>query len=217
MSAKGFLNKATRPHLSAAGFLAKHREYMTTGELAPVLSPIIVKLDQAKAEALAAQMDTESLAKEGLGEIARAVMQHIIVSDCAKATVQANKPVKEVKKVVREVRRKNWTAAVYNAAGEVQTRINAKGEVENLVKGFDLSGDADRWLDRRLALDVASDCYGQLKHSHSRIEVKISREDAMARLYKQGAGMVMKHQSKTTSSLSFGVRVKNDKANFSHG
>jgi len=217
MSVKGFLAKATKANLSASGFMSQYREYMTTGELAPLLTPIVTQVEVAKAEALEANRDTESVLKAGVDEIANAVMQHIIACDIAKAhkTIEA-KPAKEAKQV-RAAKVWNWFVTIMNSKGEIQTKTNSKGEQENLEKGFDLAGDADKWADRKLALDGAPDWYAVIAHAHSRAQSIVLRDDAMARFFRQGSKPVLKPQSKGSGKLSFGVKCKQDKASFSNG
>ncbi len=112
---------------------------------------------------------------------------------------------------------KNWTATIFDSKDVIQVRMKANGEEEDLIKGFDVSGDADKWVDRRLALDGASDWYGVIEHNHSNVRVVITRDDANARFYKMTKGPTMKVASKSTGKLSFGVHVKESRTTPSRG
>jgi hypothetical protein len=199
MTPKGFLHKTTtKAANSAAAFLASYREYLTTGELAPVASPIIRKLDEGTI-----------LPTPALKEIQSVVMAHIIASDQAKvehAIEEAQQPKKT----------KPWIASVLDAAGNICTRVNSEGETEDLVKSFDLAQEADRWVDRRL-FEGASDWYGQVKHATMNVETFIQRNDAIARILKQPKGAVMHQKAVSTKTLGFGVKAKQDRSSFSRG
>lgn len=210
MTVKGFLAKATKPNISAQGFLDQYREFMLTGELSYVLSPILAKVDAGE------MMPTPAVAA-----IAVATMYHRIAKDtiAAKKSIAAQEDAKEEGPAKVKAPRKvsNWTSTVLDSAGNVCTRINAKGEEEDMVKGFDASGDADRWSDRRLALDCVAGCYAVVSHAHSAVKTFIMRDDAMARFYRQAKGPTIKPQSKTTDKLGFGVKAKESRSSFSRG
>lgn len=201
MSAKGFLSKITKPNVSAAGFISAYREFMLTGELSYVLSPIIARVDAG-----------DLLPTPALVLISNATMYHQIASD----TIKAEKAIEEQQNPT-SVKPKNWTATIYDSKDVIQVRINPKGEEENLIKSFDVSGDADRWVDRRLSLDGQGDWYAVIQHSHSNVRVVIMRNDAMARFYRQAKKPTMKAQSKSTGALSFRPHVKESRSTFSRG
>lgn len=218
MSVNGFLAKSVKPNLSASGFLSAHRDYMLTGELAPILAPIVAKIDEAKEIALSVKSDTEAVARAGVGIISRAVMDHIVKSDIAKHEARLSRPAKvAVIKVAKERTPKNWIATVFDSKDVVQTRINDDGEEEELIKGFDMSGDADKWLDRRLALDGASDWYGVIEHTHSSVRVNVLRQDSIHRIFRSKKGPASHQKGTSTKSLGFGVKCGNDVAKFSRG
>lgn len=198
MSPKGFLAKATRPNVSAAAFLAAHRDYMTTGELASILSPVLHKVDTG-----------ELLPTPALNVIATAVMGHIIASDIQKLDDKVNNPPEAAKP-------KPWITTIYNAAGVIQTRINPKGEVEDLVKGFEMGQEADRWADRRL-FEGASDWYAEVANAKVNLMNRVERSEAIARILKQPKGPSIHQKAATTKSLGFGVRAKQDRSSFSRG
>lgn len=209
MSPKGFLSKATKPNISAAGFLAQHREYMLSGEMAIVLSPIVAKVDAGELEvSLAVDMAATS------------AMHHIMATNILKGqrSIQAQGQGSKTVKVSRGPRQiKDWTAAIYNSEDVIQIRTKENGEEEEMYKEFDKSSEADRWVDRRLSLDCGPDCYGEVIHTPSARRTVILRDDALARFYKKPKGPTMKPQPGGGGSLSFRPKVKESKVTFSGG
>ena len=212
MTPKGFLAKTTTKAANSAwAFLSQYREYLTTGELKDKASPILVKLDSARAEALSQMKDCEGLAKASLKEIQNAVMTHIIESDARKmekVQEQAQEPGSQTKKP--------WIATIYNADGEVQTRIKDNGDEEDLIKGFDLSQAADRWCDRRL-FDGRSDWYAEVTHASLPIHTRIERQESIARILKQPKGPTVQVKGKSTKTLGFQHKAKDLRVFFSRG
>ena len=202
MSPKGFIHKATIAK-SAIAFLTAHREYLTNGELAPITSPIVAKIDNG-----------EVMPTPGLSEIIKAVFDHNLAQETNKAKaamVKANEP-KEVKAVL---------ARILNGKGEVVTVTGEDGKETLLEQDFDSLSDADRWCDRRL-FDSASDCYGEVIHTKIVIKGKhmttrVNREEAIARILRKPKGAVLAPQKKGTNSLGFGVKCSQDVAKFSRG
>src|SRR5208282_2142241 len=140
MSCKGFLSKATKPNISAAGFLSQHREYMLSGEMSIVLAPIIVKVDTGEIEAIPA-----------LDMAATLAMHHINATNILKGQRSIQSQGTGATKVSRSPRKiKDWTAAIYNSEDVIQIRTKENGEEEEMYKEFDKSSEADRWIDRRL-------------------------------------------------------------------
>lgn len=198
MTARGFLAKTnTKAANSAAAFLQAHRDYLTTGELASATSPILAKLD-AK----------ELLPTPALHEIAQAVLNHIVESDRQKLEANIEKASSP------SGANKPWLAQIIDAHGNICTRLNAQGVEEDLIKGFDHASDADRWVDRRL-YEGASDWHGEVDglgtHTYT------SRLDAMSRMDKKPKGPAIHQRGKSTKTLGFGVRAKQDRASFSRG
>lgn len=187
MSPKGFLHKTTtKAANSAIAFLAQYREYLVTGEVKDKTSPIIAKVDAG-----------ELLPTPALREIQYAVMTHIIEADSAKGT------------------RKPWKASIYDAAGVLQTRMKNDGEEEDLVKGFDLGQEADRWADRRL-FEGTHGWYAIVEHTVlTNVSSRIERGDAMARVLKQPKGPTIHQKGKSTKTLGFGVKAKQTRVTFS--
>lgn len=194
MSPKGFLHKcSTKAANSAVAFLSQYRSFLETGELAQRTSPILAKMDAG-----------ELYPTPALKEIQYAVMTHIIESDRAKLEAK----VEAAQEGTHTSTRKSWMATIYNAAGEIQSRTKDDGEVEELVKGFDLSSDADRWVDRRL-FEGASDWYGEVTHTViPNICTRTERADAIARILKTKKGPVVQVKGKSTKTLGFGVKAK---------
>lgn len=199
MSPKGFLSKATKANVSASAFFAAHRDYMVNGELAHVLSPLVAKVE-----------NREMMPTPALIELQKVVMDHIIMS--AIGTLEASVEAGESSKGTN----KSWKATILNAAGEVQTRINSKGEEEDLIKGFDLAADADRWCDRIL-FEGASDWYATVDHNVANIHTTIMRQDSIARILAKKKGPSVHVKGMTTKSLGFGPHVKQKRVSFSHG
>ena len=228
MSAKGFLHKSNSAKVSASAFLLAHREWLTTGDLGNVTTPILVKLDETKAELIAAKKDTEIVAAVALEEIRVVVLNHMLI----KQTTEAEDRLKEQSERVARGEAptaskprvpKMWEATIYNAKGEIQFRTNNEtGELIKLQEGFDHSSDADGWTDRRL-FDAASDCYGVIictkmnGRDGKPLTLTVIREDAIARIMRKPKGPAMHKQAKSTNSLGFGVKAKQDHSSFSRG
>jgi len=204
MSPKGFLAKMnTKAANSAVAFIQQYREFLTTGEVASATSPIIAKVDAG-----------ELLPTPAMQEIGYAVMTHIIQSDAVKMDAKLNGEGGGG----RVSKPKNWVATVYDENGVIQTRINAKGEVEDLIKGFDMGQDADRWAMRRL-YEGASDWYAEVNHSFiPNVGSRIERSDAIAFIDKKPKGPAIHQKGKSTKSLGFGPgKVGQTRVTFSHG
>lgn len=202
MTERGFLHKASGK-IGAQAFIAQHRAWLETGDLASFTTPILRKLD-AK----------EILPTPALEKLNEVVLGHMLAKETAKAEDAILNP--------KQATVKPWKATIFNAKGEVQTRTTEDGKVEELSKGFDNSNDADRWCDRRL-FDGASDWFGVVTHttivtkSGEFLSTVIMRDDSIARILKQPKKPVMKPQAKSTNSLGFGVKCTNDRSVFSKG
>lgn len=206
MTAKGFLHKATTQGAkSAEGFIAAHRVWLETGELAQFTSPILAKLD-AK----------EVYPTPALQALTAVVLGHMLAENVAKAEASLDGG--------GSVTAKAWTATIFNAKGEIQTRKNENtGEDKDLVQNFDSSSDADRWCDRRL-FDGESDWFGTVTSNKMTgkdgqpISTVILRQDAIARILAQPKGPACRKTGGSTSKLSFGMKAAvTTRASFSHG
>jgi len=198
MTPKGFLKKLnSKAAASALCFLSKYREYLTSGDLAETLQPIVEKLDSG-----------ELLPTPALSEIRQAVMSHIIAVEAAKAEkaiARANTPARGSSKA--------FQAVILNQAGLVQTYVNNQGEVKELRQNFKLPQEAERWCDRRL-FDYPH-CYGEVLHHGSPWET-IGREDSIARILKRPKGAVIK-RSPTPGKLSGQIKIRSKHQSFSQG
>ena len=205
MTPKGFLHKSTtKAAASAAAFLAQHRAWLLTGELAKVTQPILAKVDSG-----------EIMPTPALPLIQKVVMDHMHEESKRKGE-------ESMRKAEEGPEPKNWTATILDSKGNVCTRINSEGKTEDLVKGFEKSQDADRWVDRRL-VEGAVDWYGVVQHATMKnkdgelLSTIIMRNDAMARVLATGKGPVMKQTSKGGGALSFRPKAKGDHFHFSKG
>ncbi len=229
MSAKGFLHKSNSAKVSASAFLLAHREWLTTGDLGNVTTPILVKLETDKAELIAAKKDTEIVAAVALEEIRVVVLNHMLVKSITEAEDKLKEQAERVARGESPTPSKprvpkSWEASIYNAKGEMQFRANSStGELEELSKGFDSSSDADGWVDRRL-FEGASDWYSEIvstkiisQKTGLALKQTILRDDAIARILRKPKGAAMHKSAKSTNSLGFGVKAKQDRASFSRG
>lgn len=200
MTPQGFLAKTnTKAANSALAFLAQYREYLVKGEVASKTSGIIAKVDAG-----------ELMPTPALVEIQYAVMTHIIESDLKKMEAVSEQ-------VGPRGTRKPWRTTIYNADGVVQSRVNSKGEDEELIKGFDLGQRANEWADRRL-FEGASDWYAMVEHTTlANVFTRIERADSIARIMKQPKGPAIQQKGKSTKALGFGVKVKETRVTFSRG
>jgi len=134
MTAKWFLSLAARGGIkSATAFLATHREWLESGELADEAAPVLLSID-AK----------ETLPTPGLEAIMKAALNHVMAQDTLKVETQINRPPREYKSD------KPYQAAVYNQDGTIAT-VKVDGEDKELRSGFDHPQEADRWCQRRLS------------------------------------------------------------------
>lgn len=184
---KGLLRRA-QVAKSALGFIEANREYMLTGELASVTSPIIEKVDSGSL--------MPSIAIE---EIAKAVMNHLVIQDELKIT---KKTVVEKKSI------SNYVAYVYSGT----TLFDSKN--------FDMHQSAVSWCEKQL-FDGGNDWRAEIVSSKLMIAgenmvTRISRDECIYNVLKASKGPVI-HKKKSSGSLSFGVKAKNDRAKFSHG
>jgi hypothetical protein len=202
MSPKGFMHKmTTKAGANASGFLSAHKAWLLSGELAPVTSPILAKLDRG-----------EILPTPALEAIRDIVYDHMIAADIAAG---------EKSMAAGESTPKDWIAQVYNSKGEIQTYLTESGEIKDLDTSFEKASEADRWVDRKL-FDAPADCYGVVSHATMTgkdglpISNVVMRVDAIGRILKQPRGSVMK-KTHSPGRLSFGVKAVQSRATFSRG
>lgn len=205
MTVKGFLHKASG-RISAIAFLAQHRTWLETGELHEVTSPILRMLDEE-----------QLMPTPALDLIKQAVLTHhlrVETNKAEKRLAEASDPSSHPSKP--------WIARVFDAKGNLVETENTKGEMVTLEQSFALASDADRWTDRRL-FEGAPDWFGVVQHTSilradgEPITTVIIREDAIARILKKPRGAVSKKTGSRDGKLSFGVKVHQSRAVFSHG
>ena len=203
MSAKGFLHKAGGK-ISADAFLAQHRAWLETGDLALFTAPILRKLDSK-----------EILPTPALGEIKQVVLAHHLAAEVQAAEDAMAKA--DAPKV-----QKNYVVTVYNSRGEVQTRTDPQGKVKDLSEGFLTGQLAEGWADRRL-FEGSPDWFAVIESTKmfdaagDPLATTVMRDDSIARILKQPKGAVMKSKPQSTTKLGFGVKAKQSHAHFSKG
>ena len=208
MTPKMFLFKSgTKAANSALAFLQTHRDFLVTGELASVTSPILAKIDAG-----------QTMPTPGLEEIRAAVLSHHLLVECQKAEAKllaSNDPSSHGETSSRTS--KTWEVTCYDSRGNICTRVNTKGETVDISESFPLQQRASEWADRRLVHNCASDCFATITHIPSGLEAVIMRGNAMARLFKAPTPGVFKKLGKGDGKLSFGVKAHQSRATFSHG
>jgi hypothetical protein len=188
---KGFIKKATNAK-GAEGFLAQYREYLTTGEVASITSPIIAKIDNG------------GLTPEtGLEDITNAVFAHMMVRDL-------NKAEESVAKASEPAITKPVLAKILSASGE---------ELDS--DSFHLHQDAERWVDNRLYSGYPGS-HGEVIHTKLLIKgepqtTKITREDSISRILRKPKGAATKRVGASSGRLGFGVRARQSHSHFSRG
>lgn len=208
MSVKGFLYKSTtKAAASAAGFIAAHRAWLETGDLAEVTSPILRLMDER-----------QLFPTPALDLLKEAVLTHHLRVETAKAEQRLLGAEDEAGPSVK----KPWVARIFDAKGNLVQDHNTKGELRDLEETFAMASDADRWTDRRL-FEGAPDWFGVIQHTTilradgEPITSVVMRQDAIARILKQPKGAVSKKTGSRDNKLSFGVKVSQSRCHFSHG
>lgn len=217
MTVKGFLHKANGNSAPLA-FLAAHRAWLETGELAAVTSPILAKLDSK-----------ELLPTPAKEAIMAAVFNHQLAQDLesSKATLAHPAKVKGEKGARAAREEKPHTVVIYTAEGNVATREVLDEEtgaidVVDLIGGFDMIQDAQGWTDRRLEENPG--CHGIItSHKLRRADGSVWTEKVerdykhSSRMEGRTGGPVMKKRPQSTPRLGFGVKARNDRSVFSRG
>jgi hypothetical protein len=202
MTIKRFVNKATSGKVSAAAFLAAHRSFLLTGDLAPVTSPILIKLEKG-----------ELLPTPALEQVTKVVFDHMMAAEVAKAHQSIENST--APSVSTE---KPYQATIYNLDDSVATQ-----DGKDLIHNAAMQQDAQGWCDRRLnesapgsyAIIVANNLISP--KSGLPLTFKVTRDEALGRLNAKKAGAVTKGENKSTGRLSFGIKAKNDHCHFSRG
>jgi hypothetical protein len=152
MTPKGFLHKSNcKAGLAARAFIAAHKEYLITGEVAYKTSLIVEKMEAG-----------ELMPSPALDEIKRAVLDHILevnkIDSFEAALDRAS--AKEAKRALEPSepkKAKPFMAVIRDGAGVVCLDANGK----EMKAGFDLPQRAIEWCDRRLFQSYA-DCFGEV-------------------------------------------------------
>jgi len=201
MTARGFLAKANSAK-SAQAFFEAHKEYILTGEIAPLTAPIFGAFEKG------AMLPTVALLT-----MKQAVVAHIMLAATTAAKEAAAKPPKAPAKSGLPYR-----VEVLDAEGDIVMGDN--GDI--LLNFFEKWQDAERWLDRKL-FDAGPACHGEITHTYHvngdrRIKVHpIMRDDSIARVLHKGPQGAFKSLKFGGSKLGFGVKAKNDVSKFSRG
>jgi hypothetical protein len=219
MSAKGFLQKLNRA-TSAVRFFEEHKDWMLHSEMALALIPILARLDigdlmPTPALALVGEVVVKHLLSEGMKQAPKMTQEEEAPDD---PFIAPEHRMPQVAPPDPESAKKAWLAVVYNSDGEVMSRQKPNGEWEEMCREFEASHVAQRWLDRRLAFDSASDYVGIVQHSRSKVQEIITRDEAMSRVY--AAKKLASHRrvgAKSGGALSFRPKVKETRVSFSHG
>jgi len=208
MTAKGFLHKA-EGKISADAFLKQHRAWLETGELAQFTSPILAKLDAQ-----------EIMPTPALETIRAVVLGHHLAVESAKFDEKFANPGKAKGKPREE---KQYHGTIYAENGSVATRTTEDGEEKDLVFSSDNAGEVHGWVDRRL-FDGAPTWHGVIvntkmidKNTGDNFTTNVLRDDAIARILKRPTSAAMRKTAKTSSKLSWGMKVTNDRSRFSGG
>jgi len=212
MSPKGFLHKANgKAANSALAFLATHREWLTTGELAATTSPILAKIDSG-----------DLLPTPGLNVIKEVVLAHHLANEIRKGE---DAMARAEEQEAGGGKSKPYLATVYDKDGEIpQVYVEKEdpetgavtGEWKDLQQGFDLPQRAQGWLDRKL-YDGAPDWRGEIASTYMTgsdglpMVEHVTRLDSMARIDHRVKGPVCHVRGVSTKSLGFGVKAKGDR------
>jgi hypothetical protein len=197
MSAKGFLNKVLK-YKSAEGFLKQYREYLLTGELYSITTPIVDRLDNG-----------DLLPTPAMAELTNVVFAHI----------QAIETQKALDSIANKESEGGSTAG---ASKPVQAIIFDSNGNETDRKGCDKGQEGMRWVDRRL-FEASPGSYGEVVHTSVMIKGEpmketISREDSFARILgNRSPGPVLKRRPTSVSRLGGQMKVSQSRAHFSHG
>jgi len=205
MTNKMFLHKSTgKAALAASGFIAAHREFLLTGELALFTTPILLKVDSK-----------DLMPTPALDQLKEVVLAHHLAEEIRKAEEKMNAAPTQRKT-------KAYVATIYDSkTGEVVQEKNDQGKLVDLTESFDDSTRAEGWTDRRLF--DSPGCFGVVESTKlfrqdgTAFAATILRDDSIARILRKPKAPVMKAQKKSGGRLSFGVKVKPSHASFSRG
>jgi len=181
-----------------------YNEFLHSAEVEPIAAPILAQVAEGSL------MPTGALA---------------LLKD-ALNTYQNNKALAEVEaklakasETKEERPSKTWQATVYDPKGNViqVSRTDTDGNVEivDLDEGFALNQRATEWADRRL-FECEPNSYAVITHTPTGAIETIQRGDAIARIMRSKKSPAVRVGA-SSSSLSFGTKVKETRVSFSHG
>jgi hypothetical protein len=207
MTIKRFIHAASTSKVSPITLIAANQEFLSSDELSDITGPILARIQNG-----------DVLPTPGMNELCQALFAYSLVQKVKQAEKDLEKESNPGK---GRATTKAYSATVYNEKHEVCQRINEKGNAVNITANFDLSSEADSWADRRL-IEGASDWYAVIVSNTMTgkdglpLSLTITRDDAFARIYKQGRSAVCKGPAKS-SSLKWVGKAKQDHAKFSRG
>lgn len=214
MTARRFAKANLSGRITAEAFLQAHREFLNSHSF---LQPILKSYDEK-----------ELLPTATFEKCKSALFDHVIATDLKKAEEHLAKAQARSTKIIRRTKgtptpEKGYTITVmvkvHGTKGEVEvgTYTNNKGEEVPAVFNAPDYGSAERKADRVL-FNLSHSLYANIENNAGpKICSVVHRSDAIARVLRNKKGAVSKVRGKTTSSLSFGVKVHNDHASFSGG
>jgi len=195
-----FLKKANSLKISAEVFLQTHRNFLTTGKLGELTSPILAKFDSK-----------EILPSPCLEAISSVVLKYILDQEQQKG-----------EKALLSSEPKQYEGTVYDAEGRVCTAVNEHGEDKELVLLSDDGGAIERWLNRRL-FDQGPGAYGiivnhkMLDKEGKFYQVIIQRDDAVWAILRPKKMGAMKRMASKSAPLGWKPKVQGDRFYFSRG
>lgn len=188
MTERGFLAKSSKIKVSASAFIAAHREYLESGTLGSLTTPILVKFDKG-----------DILPTPALTEIRQAVMEHMIA-------VQITKSEAKILAASTTKSSKPFTATILDAQGKIVTYVNSEGDTKDMIANFDNDMQAQDWCDRRL-FDGAPDWYGKIVDNRSQYQRTIDRNGSVARTLRSKRGPTMKTSGSKSAPLRMSGKV----------
>lgn len=200
MTPQMFLQKAMQKKALASvqGFLDAHKDWLVTGQLSNVTSPIIRQYVQKEIEPASA-----------FKSIVKVVSENMLVENVIKeSSVSGSYVVTCYKKIVNEETKQESEV--------VLTRINKLGDEVEISQGFEQPQRADNWAITRLVEDCPPEAYAKIVSSVSNKEWILTRARAMSIFFTDKKKKVGP-KPPSTSRLGFGVKVHGDRCHFSHG
>ena len=211
MTEKGFLHKA-KGKVSATAFIAQHREWLVTGTLAPLTTPVLAKLDSG-----------EIYPTQALGDLCQAVMGHMVARHIFEGENKIDKAPASTGTGTgtRTGTSKPYTATVYDESGNIQcvlTRDTEDAE-KDLVSYFDCHHKAQGWCDRRLDQGGPGWYATIVDNATGNVIERIDRDASLHRLYSKrpGSGVATKKVATASGGLSWRMKAKGDHFHFSKG